>query len=389
MIKKTALLVFAVLFIAGFAHSLDLNISGEIKTGLFWDNVHFDGEDPSKSARLHHNEDAGSNEGRFRMDMHLQTEGNFGMRVRFEQESWTGSPPIRWDYAYAYGNFIDNQLGVTAGLLGLSPWTKKSRDILEELETFGIRFEFKPNATPGLNFGLTLNRFNKFDTRILPGEDEVRTLANLLLESVFGVTYKNDFFEGMFSWRLDGDYDHSRQVFQGTDVIRFNEGHEFMYYLSPTIVSTIVPYLSVWANGWWTGLVNDDVHDEDKSFRNWLYAEYNPENFIAELALGLEINGTDSHFFRTRAGFYYNIFPFLSAGSAFRMNLNFGDNIPDFDTFYRLITIEPEVRVTLGTAVFSLVYSFSHGYIVVPTDNVPKTGMGTNHWINLRAVISF
>ena len=128
-----------------------LEISGELKTGLFWERIEYPlsaigdeclncdyprgtneicprTECQSKvniknRARIHNSDDAGPMDGRFRFDLHVRNNNlNMGIKVRFQQEIWMASPPPLWDYAYVYGNFFRNQMGLVIGLLGDSPW---------------------------------------------------------------------------------------------------------------------------------------------------------------------------------------------------------------------------------------------------------------------------
>ena len=367
MNKKTIALILIAFFAAGFANAVDLEISGEIKTGLFWQKVDSDNPDENfNRASIHHNDDAGPNEGRFRMNMHLTT-GNVGMRVRFEQTAWTGSAPIRWSYAFAYSNFLDEQLMVTLGMLGESPWSAGGPDIWQELDDqIGIRTEIMPNFIPGLNLGFVLNRWNQ----MMYFEDR-ETLGDILMESVFGIAYTNDYFHGRFSWRLDGDadvYNHQQ------------EGMSMMYRLEARVVEMYVPNLSVYANGWWRGI--GAVEDQQER-RNFLYVDYTPEAFSTELRLGLDLVGSKSHLFHAGAGFYYNIFPFLDAGVFGRYIHNFGE-ASVLDTV--ALRIEPQVRLDFGNFYAALVYSYNNEYFQ-RTGQDP--GMRTRQWLNLRTVITF
>ena len=133
MTRKLFLFVLVVLALGGFVYAQTLDISGEMKTGLYWEKIEVPGEETWERARMHNNDDAGNSEGRFRMNMHL-TKDTIGMKVRFQQTVWTTSANNQWDFAFAYGNFIDDQLKVVIGRLGESPWSAGGPDIWQELD---------------------------------------------------------------------------------------------------------------------------------------------------------------------------------------------------------------------------------------------------------------
>ncbi|GBU27134.1 hypothetical protein R84B8_00659 [Treponema sp. R8-4-B8] len=365
--KKIILMaVFALLFTAGI-YAQTLEVSGEMKTGLYWEKV----ETPDKveeKARIHNNDDAGPNEGRFRMNLHMKKD-IIGMKVRFEQTAWSMSQPNQWAFAFAYGNFIDEQLRIVAGKLGESPWAAGGPDIWQELDNqIGVRTEIKPKILPGLNIGFVLNTWN--NANYYP---EKNTLTDILMESVLGISYTNDYFHGRFCYRLDGE----------SDVYNVNEGMEMMYRLEERALRKVVDGLSIWVNGWWRGIGTENEDDDlvTRIYTNWFYAQWAPRNFTAQLRVGYHI-GVKYNELHTRVSFYYNILDWLSLGAAFNFRIDAGD-VSIKDVPYRFWNVEPQIRATFAPNTYvAFVYSFENE----PLD--PVNNKQTQK-INLRTVFTF
>jgi len=366
MTRKLFLFVLVVLALGGFVYAQTLDISGEMKTGLYWEKIEVPGEETWERARMHNNDDAGNSEGRFRMNMHL-TKDTIGMKVRFQQTVWTTSANNQWDFAFAYGNFIDDQLKVVIGRLGESPWSAGGPDIWQELDNqVGIRTEIKPGALPGLNFGFVLNGWN--NSNYFP---ERNTLVDIIKETVVGVAYTNEYFHGRLGYRFDGESDVS-----SADA---KDGMELMYRLEERIIKNSVNGLSVWANGWWKGIGTNDQNIV--SYQNWLYTQYNHPDFSSQLRLGYH-TGIQRQELHTRLSFYYNVLPWLSAGFAGTFRVDFGDSKVK-DVPYKLWNIEPQIKATLNpNAYIALVYLFENEPISPERDK-------TTQKINLRTVYTF
>jgi hypothetical protein len=368
--KQTVVLALFVCFAAGFVQAVDLEISGEMKTGLYWERIEEEGQDIKEEAKIHNNDDAGTNEGRFRMNMHL-LEDNIGMKVRFQQTVWTGTAYNQWAFAFAYANLLEEQIKVTVGMLGESPWSAGGPDIWQELDNqIGMRTEIKPGVLPGLNIGFVLNNWNQ----MVYFEDQ-KTLVDILSESVLGIAYTNDYVHARFSWRLDGEADVYNQQ---------QEGMAMMYRLEARLLGLYVPDLSIFANGYWQGIGAEA--DDQKNYKNYLYVDYTPDAFSAELRFGLDFTGTKSHLFNAGAGFYYNILPYLSAGAAVKYNLNFGEGKALENVPFRYLRLEPQVKFSMGNFYVALVYCFDNEYF---QRALQDPGMRTRHWINLRTVLTF
>ena len=386
MTKKLAALAVVAFVTAGLVFAQELVISGEMKTGFFWEKINVDGKETEENAKMYNNDDAGDNEGRFRMNLHLHKENNMGMKVRFQQTAWTATQPNQWAYAMAYGNFISDQLRVTIGKLGESPWGTGGPDLWNELDDqVGIRFEVLPNAAPGLDIGLVLNAY---DEATYNKNNVDNLLVDMLRETVFGVAYTNDYFHGRLSFRLDGDVDCISFDFINPENLQ-DDNMEMIYRLEERIIRQYLEGFSIWANGYWKGIgeeSNISYLNSSFSFKNWLYIDYSPSDFSARLSFGLDfIKGMQT--FKGRAGFYYNIFPFLSVGAAVNYWQKFGDHAPDDNKPFEQWGVEPQVRVTFNSnAYIAFVYNFNQEYA---TEGLGDRVLKDRHWINLRVVYTF
>jgi len=368
MLRKIFVGVLVTLCAAGAVYSQTLEVSGEMKTGLYWDRVETPGkveEDP----KMHNYDDSGSNEGRFRMNLHLKND-IIGMKVRFEKTAWTG-PEVQWGFAFAYGDFFDEQFRVVAGKLGESPWSAGGPDIWQELDNqIGIRMEVKPGIAPGLNVGFVINGYN--GSIYSP---EKKSLGDILMESILGISYTHDYFHARFSYRLDGEADR----WDGEQ-----EGMEMMYRLEERILQKYVEGLQLWVNGWWRGIGTEKAEDQNKVTRifwNWFYAQWAPPQFTAQLRLGYHpaVKVNELH---TKVSFMYNIFPWLSAGAAFLFQVDTGDT-PVKDVPYKKWNVEPQIKMTFAPGTYvAFVYLFENEPLST------KTNKQTNK-INLRTVFTF
>ena len=350
-----------------------LEISGEVKTGVFWEKQDVEGQEIKETAKMHNNDDAGPNQGRFRLNMHLLV-NNIGMKVRFQQTAWSGVQPNMWDYAFAYGNFINDQLKVTIGKLGESPWSAGGPDIWKELDDqIGIRTEVKLKVLKGLNFGLVLNGWDSHN--YFP---HLNTLTDMLKETVFGIAYTHKYFHIRFSYRLDGESDTSEQ----------QEGMSMMYRLEERYLTTVLKGFSIWANGWWRGIGEETIA---VSNQNWLYIDYSPEKFSAQIRMGYDFGRYSDndmwHTINTRVSFYYHILNFLSVGAAFRYSHDFGA-IEVEGAPFRLMGIQPQIKFNFGSnAYISFVYDFQWDYRREATSADPI--LAKRQWFNLRTVYTF
>jgi hypothetical protein len=386
MKKNYALWLLVLALAAQGLSAQEFNFSGEMKTGLYWETRQIGDEAPpnrGKELMELGNSDGDSGgfspttgktniPGRFRLNLEFKPIPAIGFRVRFEDSTFTGQK-VTWAYSYAYGNFLDEQLKISAGKLGDSPWKSDGPELWAAIdESFvssfaGIRTEYKPYFVPGLNIGFVLNPFS----HNIHNEDI--NMGSFLGETVLGAAYTHDLFAARLSWRLDG---------ADADNYQYEDGHSMVYRLEEKILRRYVPGLSVWANGYWTGLVNG--MDQLQNYQNWLYIRFNEYNIDAQLRLGYNVANKQGDVFykqllTVKPMFSYSFTSMISAGVSFVFAKDFGElSQIDYDNF----TVEPQIKVTFNpNAYVALVYGFQQ---------LPKVGVvETANYINLRLVYSF
>ena len=369
--------IFCTALITAYAFAEDgLQISGEIKTGLFWFQKQIGDGPVTSEGYIHNAEDddtkqlllnpANKSQGRFRLNLQYE-HGRIGMKTRFQQTEWRDTAVPKWDYAFAYGSFIKNQLKVSIGKLGDSPWAAGGPEMWYELDTrIGIRFEVMPIIAPGLNIGFVLNDMDGQPTQI----GTTQTIASTLQESVLGVSYTNDYFHGRFAYRLDSPDD-------------WEAGDKLLYRLEERVIRRYLPFFQIWANGYWEGLRTS--RKEDMSGMNWLYAQYTPEQFTAQIRFGLDVVSRHQTFY-VRPSFYYNLFNnLINIGLAFEYAQDFGDGKLYSDSKFLRWFIEPQIRVNLhSNAYLAFLYQNRNQYTETGKDVVTRV-----HLVNLRAVYTF
>jgi hypothetical protein len=372
-VKKLCLILcITVCFVKGVT-AQELNISGEVKTGFYWEEKQIGNSKPTSEGRMHNNDDAGIRQGRFRLNLHY-VHDTFGVKIRFQQENdWLDNTAPGWGYAFAYGNFFDNQFKLSAGKMGDSPWAAGGPEMWTELDTrIGIRAEFMPNFLPGLNVGFVLNDMD--GTVPLSQQKEPTTILNMLEESVVGASYTHDLFAFRFAYRFDSLRD------EGT-------GGQLLYRLEEHALQNYLPGFQIWANGYYAG-IGDETWGSTK-FINWLYFQYEPQDFTAQLRLGYDIEGKRAHVFYLRPIFYYHLFDrFLSVGLRFSFGQEFGEDSRNPGKDYLFWEIQPMLRLNFGSAYVAFVYQYSSDYKFQDADTMEN--VETKHqWINLRVVFTF
>jgi hypothetical protein len=291
-------------------------------------------------------------------------------------------------FAYAYGSVLDNQLKISAGLLGESPWGTGGPELQMELERetgdnapiMGMRFEFKPTFLPvlnGLNVGFVVNRA---DNTIPP--DAVRTFGDMLRESVLGIAWEHDYFAFRFAYRFDCDLKSDASLVFGESLL---------YRVEERVLGKFLPGMSVSANGYCIGIGAEGkghgYGGRQIYIQNWLYAKYDPENFIAGLNVGylddFEAKGQKLEF---RPYFYYKLFNnLLNAGLMGGMEIGFKNGKSFDDAFYNFWFLEPQVKVNItGNFYAALVYRYTSGTFGGTADKDQDT-----HWVNLRLCYTF
>lgn len=361
---------------AGVLAAQELKVSGEIKTGFFWYQRQIGDGDMSGEGYVHNSEDddeeqrllnkTAKSQGRFRMNLWLDN-GNTGMKVRFEQTEWRDTGMPKWGYAFAYGNFFNEQLKISVGKLGDSAWGIGGPEMWKELDTqIGIRTEIMPGIIPGLNFGFVLNDMSDQQSYYY---QEPQTLLDVFKETVLGLAYTHDYFALRMAYRLDSEFDEDM-------------GDKFIYRIEERAIQKVLPNFQIWANGSWEGLRNED--EKALWMINWLYMQYAPEMFTAQLRLGYDAYSRRSVFY-VRPSFYYNLFDdFLNVGASFEFAQDFGEGKYYKDSPYLRLVVEPQIRVNFSSAYAALVYQYRNEYHTIGKDETYKI-----HALNLRVVYTF
>jgi hypothetical protein len=358
----------------------EFKVSGEIKGGILWEKIENRQPDVDniERVRLNSKDDAGDSYGRFRLNIDFTNPaGNLGFRVRLNWDNYTssnGGPT--WAYAFGFGNFFDNQLTLSLGKLGGSPWGSGGPEMWRELEVSsfgGMRFEYKPSFVPGkLNVGFVLNWYD--DVADAGGTKEP-TILDLLQESVVGVSYTlPDWFMARFAYRFDSDLDKGGAR-SGSDG---KEGTKFVYRVEEYIIKQYLPGLSVWALGEIIG-----IGASDPTFfftRNWLFAQYAPENFTAQIRFGLEKSENRAVMY-AKPTFSYNLFDKLLIPSImFCYAQDYGEGKRYEGSPFAYIEFEPKVQVNFSPGAyvaFSYYYRMEYKYARTPPEEQTQ-------WMNLR-----
>jgi hypothetical protein len=392
---KKLLVIFLAAGIGAAAFAQDgepsLKLSGEAKTGIYWETKQDEGKEGKSDLRLHSKDDAGGGEGRFRLNLDYENGNGFGFRARIQWENWRDTMPETWPYAFGYGNFFEDQMTVAIGRLGASPWGTGGPELWKELETTrtgGMRIEWKPAFMPDngwgkINVGFVLNWFDDPDEA---GQQVVPSLLDILQESVLGVAYTHDVFMVRFAYRLDSVRDNALRV-DG------REGGKLLYRIEEYALRELLPGLSAWALGHYIGVgaSSPDFY----TFINWQFTEYSPPElfgletpFTAQLRLGYEY--TESRgIFHVRPSFYWHFFSkLLSVGASFSYAQDFGNKIYDGSP-YQYIGVEPKIQLNFSSSYIALVYNWQKKYIGDYPERRGAEPINQTQYINLRFCIYY
>jgi hypothetical protein len=380
-----------------------IRFSGEAKTGLYWRASQDDGRPINEYLHLHSMDDAGGEQqqGRFRLNMEYENPHGFGFKARIQWQNWQDVLPESWSYAFGYGNFFDNQLTVSVGKLGGSPWGTGGPELWKDLETVdksgGMRVEFKPSLPQQygrLNVGFVLNYFNS-DRDQGWHADRPITIWYILQESLLGLAYTHDFFHFRFAYKFDHEYDAIQENKQtggkGED--------EIVYRVEEYILNRYVPGLKFWALGHLFGITAD--HDAITLYRNYAFVEYEPpllfnlpRPFTAQLRFGYDYTPNRS-VLHIKPSFYWNLFDkMVSIGSAFWYGQDFGVKFTEGSP-YAFIEVEPKIQFNFSSSYIALVYQWRSEYFHSHLAHVdPNTGrefdpIRQTQKINLRFCIYY
>ncbi len=359
-------IVLAVFSTAVFAQ--EFKISGEAKSGILWEK--FENQiEPTERTNAGSLDDAGSGAGRFRLNAEYAN-GDFGFKTRIQWDQWNSAPqsPL-WPYAFGYGNFFGNQLTMSIGKLGASPWGTGGPEMWKELEavanTGGIRFEIKPSVVPGLNVGFVLNGFNA-GTDQYPADAPI-TFLHVLEETVIGASYTHDYFHVRFAYRFDSEVDYNRGTPSG------KEGGELVYRLEERILGQYLPGFQVWALGYFYGIGAAEANKIDYQTVNWLMIEYAPDNFTAQVRLGFDQIYNRTIFYVTPS-FYYNLFgKKLVFGALLKYGQDYGDGKLFAGSPYAFIEAEPKVQFNFTpNAYVAFAYIWRREYVHLSQQHIDR-----------------
>jgi hypothetical protein len=393
--KKFLITLLAVSFLLAFSVSAfahELSISGEAKTGIFWKKIEQEGKAPvpeDEVVKLHSKDDAGGEgeQGRFRLNLDYDNGKNFGMRVRFQYQDWGPNGVPSWEYFFGYGNFFEDQMTVSVGRLGGSPWGTGGPEMWKEIEGTknggGMRVEWKPHFIPvgSLNIGFVLTYFNSDRDQ---GWDQRKSvsLANILRESVIGAAYTHDYFHVRIAYRLDDEYD----AIQDNKVTGGKGEDELVYRVEERILNNYLPDFKIWALGYLFGIsaYNPDI----TLFQNWLFAEYAPDLFTAQIRFGLDIVPQRT-VFHIKPSFYWNFFNrLLSVGGSFWYGQDFGTKLYEGSPFV-FIEAEPRLQLNFASSYIAFAYNFRREYVHDYPEARGKDPVKQTQWMNLRFCIYY
>ena len=371
----------------------NFKVSGEAKSGIYWESVQVMGSEREENVKLHSKDDAGSGMGRYRVNMDYEREDGFGMRMRMTfQEFRNDLSGSWWSYGFGYGNFFERQLTVSVGRLGGSPWGTGGPEMWKELEeqAIGMRVEYKPFYVPGLNVGFVLNDYNSPKDQGWP-QDKPLTLFEILSESVLGISYTNDYFLGRFSYRFDGEWD----MRENGAAEKGKEGDEFVYRLEERVLKNLLPGFQVWALGYWVGIGADS--EEFYNFQNWLFTQYDPPEFLgmttpftAQIRLGFDYI-LDRTVLHVRPNFYWHFFnKLMSVGAQFLYAQDFGEKRIEGEHPYIYMEIEPKIQFNFQSSYIAFVYNFRRDYFHASQQlNKGFDPIKQTQYINLRFCIYY
>ena len=397
--KKIFIIIIAELLAAGSAFAMDdiVELSGEIKTGLFIEQRELDGETYSRSAIYNNDGDSGPSGSRMRLGIGIHTKG-LGLRTRFNQQNFSYRPGgmndssakaiIATDFAYVYANMFKSQFKISAGLLGESPWSSGGPELGKELESTsagepitGMRFEFKPiiGSFRGLNFGVVINRQD--DT--MP-DDAKEVFGDLFMESIVGISLEHPYFAFRFAYRFDRGIDSPAAIVNGEKLVYPVEEHILWMFL---------PGMSVWANGYCEGIIAPGKgvgsgRSTPGFIQNWLYAAYDPEHFTTGVNVGYRDGFVlNDQRLEIKPYFYYKIISdTLVAGLMAGMEIGYNNGKSIQDAPYNYWFLEPQVKLKINNNFnMALVYRYTSGAYGTETSYKDQN----THWVDLRVCYTF
>jgi len=390
-VKKLILVLLSALLVAGIAVTQELKLSGEVKTGILWEEGQDEGKPKDLSqVRMHSKDDAGSGTGRFRLNLDYDNGNNTGFRARFQWETLSDTT-TKWVYAFGYGNFFDNQLTVSVGKLGASPWGTGGPELWKELEVSregGMRIEWKPGFISEdygkFNIGFVLNYFDDPDEASITRD---ATMTDILRESILGISYTHDLFLFRFAYRLDSERD-SKQRMDGK-----KEGDKLLYRVEERALTNVLPGLQMWAMGYLVGVGASE--DQFYDFQNWFFTEYSPPNlgswttpFTAQIRLGYDYVES-RQIAHVRPSLYFHFFEkLISLGAMYKYGQDFGNKVfPDSPYLY--MEVEPKVQLNFSSSYIAFAYNMRREYKGWYPEAGTADPIRQTQWMNVRCGIYF
>ena len=371
MKKITASLVFIFAVMTANAQDLgDFTFDGFIRTGFLWEKIERIGQNAETKMSLRSMDDAGSGQGRIRMNFSYAIK-NVGIKGRLQWDNWqTEKRAPDWPYLFGYVNAFEDQLTMSVGKLGASPWGTGGPEKWKELESIsegtgggGVRFEYKPLFLPGLNAGLVFNWYNGSTDR---GINRDVTLLDILQETVFGVAYEHEYFLVHFEYRLDSEIDQRGGSTNQSGGIK--EGDDLVYRLEEHIVKNYLPGFKAWALGVYEGVGAADMYIR---FENWLFTEYEQDWGVAQIRFGYDVVSTRS-ILHIKPSYYHKFFDnLLNVGALFYIANDYGEGKINKDAPYTEIQIEPKIQVNFPGSYVAFTYNFKQIY-KQPQKDVPN-----------------
>ena len=386
--KKIVIALLIVVWCAGFAVTQEIKFSGEAKTGILWTEYQDMGKpvNTQKSGvGLGSKDDAGSQQGRFRLNLDYDNGNHAGFRARINWENWTSDTNAPdWGYAFGYGNYFDDQLTISLGKLGASPWGTGGPELWKELEVGrfgGMRVEYKPGFFSEdygkINLGFVLNWLDDPDEASI---NRNATMTDILQESVLGFSYTHDLFHFRFAYRLDSDMD-SKQRMDGK-----KEGDKVVYRVEERVIKNYLPDFQVWALGYLVGVGAEEAQFYD--FQNWLFLQYAPDLFTAQLRLGYKYV-ENRQISLVKPSLYFNFFQkMLTVGCSFEYAQDYGNRVYE-PAPYHYLELEPKVQINLTGSYIAFVYNWHYEYIGDYPERKSADPIRQIQFMNLRFCIYF
>jgi len=391
-VKKILIILMVALFTAAsFAQEGTFAINGEAKTGVIWEEVvnrngtEVDTSKKQPPVRFGSKDDAGDFDGRFRINMeYTSPSGIMGFKGRLNWDNFNNPPTSgpNWTYGFGWGSFLNDQLVMSLGKLGASPWGTGGPEMWRELEIIaaaGIRFEFKPKFFEGhdINVGFVLNGTDGYTDA---SDNKDATLMDYLSETVVGASYKNKWFMARAAYRFDSPLDTGERT--GGDPV--DEGTKLVYRFEEYALRRLLPDLSLWALGFFEGL-GSSAPDQTYKTSNWVFAQYAPSNFTAQMRFGFEATYARTVIF-VKPSFSYKFFNgLLSPGIELGYANDFGKKIwPNSD--YSYIELKPKLQVDFAPDAY---VAFEYYYRLENKFGLPGPPEQETQWFNLRTGIKF